>query len=135
MARREVIEQLGPLDEEFDIWFEDVDWCYRMWQAGWRLYCVPKATMTHYGGQSFASWSEERQQIQIHKSMLRFFHKHHGSHRAALVKWIVISDRIVLTLLDVLIGRIIDFFTGKHVEDRLRRRKALVRSLVDQRPG
>ena len=33
LARRSAIERVGPMDERFFLYFEDVDWCYRMWQA------------------------------------------------------------------------------------------------------
>ncbi|MER3457620.1 MAG: glycosyltransferase family 2 protein, partial [Chloroflexota bacterium] len=43
MARREVFEQIGGLDERFFMYSEEVDWCYRARQAGWRIYYVPQA--------------------------------------------------------------------------------------------
>lgn len=130
MTRREVIERIGLLDEDFTFWYEDVDWCYRMRNRGWELYFLPQATMTHFGGQSFAHWSESQQQVQLHKSMLKFFIKHRGFAIARLVKWIVIIDRVLLTALDFLIGPAIDLLTGKDVKMRLERRKALIEWLM-----
>ncbi|MBI3958806.1 MAG: glycosyltransferase family 2 protein [Chloroflexi bacterium] len=51
-VRREVIEQIGGLDENFFLYFEDVDWCRRMRLAGWRVVYNPRVQVVHLGGQS-----------------------------------------------------------------------------------
>ncbi len=51
-VRREAIEQVGLLDEGYHMYVEEVDWSKRIVSAGWRAYCVPEATVTHFGGQS-----------------------------------------------------------------------------------
>ncbi|MBN3523797.1 glycosyltransferase family 2 protein [Paenibacillus apiarius] len=48
MVRREAIEQVGMLDEDFFMYGEDVDWCYRIKQAGWVNYYYPKTKIVHY---------------------------------------------------------------------------------------
>jgi GT2 family glycosyltransferase len=48
LVRREAVEEVGPADERFFLYFEDVDWCYRMHQHGWRVTYVPTATLTHH---------------------------------------------------------------------------------------
>jgi hypothetical protein len=48
MVRREAVDEVGPADERFFLYFEDVDWCYRMHQHGWRVAYVPSAVMTHH---------------------------------------------------------------------------------------
>ncbi|MCM3338831.1 glycosyltransferase family 2 protein [Paenibacillus sp. MER TA 81-3] len=48
MVRREAIEQVGMLDEDFFMYGEDVDWCYRIKQAGWVNYYYPKSKIVHY---------------------------------------------------------------------------------------
>jgi N-acetylglucosaminyl-diphospho-decaprenol L-rhamnosyltransferase len=52
MVRREVIEQVGPLSEEWFMYAEDMEWCRRMQQAGWMLYHVPEAVIEHLLGAS-----------------------------------------------------------------------------------
>jgi len=47
MVRRETIEKIGMMDERFFLYFEDVDWCYRMKQHGWKVFYVPESTMIH----------------------------------------------------------------------------------------
>lgn len=50
--RREVYEQVGGLDEQFFMYGEDLDWCYRIQQAGWKVYYVPTTQIIHYKGES-----------------------------------------------------------------------------------
>jgi N-acetylglucosaminyl-diphospho-decaprenol L-rhamnosyltransferase len=47
MARRSAIQTVGFLDERYFLYWEDLDWCYRMRQAGWRIYRVPEARAVH----------------------------------------------------------------------------------------
>ena len=48
LVRRETIEDIGPLDEGFFLYVEDIDWAYRMHQAGWEVYYVPLAKIIHH---------------------------------------------------------------------------------------
>lgn len=52
MLRREVYQQVGGLDEEFFMYGEDLDWCFRIQQAGWKIYYVPSTKIIHYKGES-----------------------------------------------------------------------------------
>lgn len=52
MTRAEVLEGVGLLDERFPMFFSDVDWCRRVWQAGWRIVFVPEAKVVHRKGAS-----------------------------------------------------------------------------------
>ncbi len=75
MVRREVIEQVGDLDERFYMYCEDVDWCKRAHLAGWRVVYFPMTTVTHRIGAA-----SDRIPIEMirqhHKSMLRYWLKH-----------------------------------------------------------
>jgi len=51
-VRREVYEQVGGLDEEYFMYGEDLDWCYRFKQAGWKVYYVSETRIIHYKGES-----------------------------------------------------------------------------------
>ncbi|WP_268624009.1 glycosyltransferase family 2 protein [Paenibacillus alvei] len=48
MVRHKVIDQVGMLDEDFFMYGEDVDWCYRIKQAGWVNYYYPRTQIVHY---------------------------------------------------------------------------------------
>jgi len=47
-VKRALIEQIGLLDERYPMAYEDVDWCLRAWQAGWRVIYFPAATLIHH---------------------------------------------------------------------------------------
>ena len=50
LVPRRVIDQVGGLDEEFFLFWEDADWCRRISDAGYRIWCVPAATIVHHEG-------------------------------------------------------------------------------------
>lgn len=50
--RREMFDTVGLLDESFFMYGEDLDWCFRMWEKGWKIYYVPTTQIIHYKGES-----------------------------------------------------------------------------------
>lgn len=88
MARREAIEQVGPLDEGFFMYSEELDWCRRFREAGWRVVYLPTARVIHYGGKSSEQVLPARH-IHFQRSKIRYFRKYHGA-VAAGVLWAVI---------------------------------------------
>jgi N-acetylglucosaminyl-diphospho-decaprenol L-rhamnosyltransferase len=75
LLRRTVIDEVGLLDPDYFIWFEDVDWCYRMRRAGHTLYALPSLKALHAGGASFENWSVDRRLWQFFRSYFRFLCK------------------------------------------------------------
>jgi GT2 family glycosyltransferase/lipopolysaccharide/colanic/teichoic acid biosynthesis glycosyltransferase len=51
-VRREAYGQAGGLDEEYFMYGEDLDWCYRVKKAGWKVYYVSETRIIHYKGES-----------------------------------------------------------------------------------
>lgn len=76
MVRREVIDQVGLLDERFFMYFEDTDWCYRIQKAGWINYYYPKTKVTHIKRGSSRGMSY-RITYEFHRSMKMFYDKHY----------------------------------------------------------
>ncbi|MFO7947040.1 MAG: glycosyltransferase family 2 protein [Armatimonadota bacterium] len=76
LIRSDVFDEIGLFDERFPIFFNDVDFCRRMWDAGWEIWFTPEAQMRHEGG---ASTRQVRRKmiIESHKSLLRYYHKHY----------------------------------------------------------
>jgi N-acetylglucosaminyl-diphospho-decaprenol L-rhamnosyltransferase len=81
MARREAIEQVGFLDEGFFMYSEELDWCRRFREAGWRVVYLPTAQITHHEGKSSEQVLPARH-IHFQTSKVRYFCKYHG-HLAA----------------------------------------------------
>lgn len=79
LVRREVLETVGSLDERFMIYYNDVDWCYRIHQAGWQIYFVHDSEIMHHQGMTTRS---ENRQMQLGAEMTRnvfdYYAKHFG---------------------------------------------------------
>lgn len=77
MTRREVLERVGLLDEAFFMYAEDVDWCYRIKQAGWTVVYFPEAKIMHHY-ESSARKAPFRMNVERHRSMWHFYKKHYS---------------------------------------------------------
>jgi N-acetylglucosaminyl-diphospho-decaprenol L-rhamnosyltransferase len=98
LLRRAALEAVGPLDERFFLYFEEVDLCWRLWQAGWRVLFVANATVTHVGGVS----SRADRPTALHhryRSLFTFYRKHYPRWQLPILKGavqIAILARVVL---------------------------------------
>lgn len=54
LVRRDAVADAGPMDEAFFLYYEDIEWCHRMRDHGWRVLLEPAATVTHHLGSSAA---------------------------------------------------------------------------------
>ena len=77
MLRREVYDEIGGLDESYFMYGEDLDWCYRTQQAGWKLYYVHSTKIVHYGGESTKRSSIDAT-AEFYKAMQVFARKNLG---------------------------------------------------------
>jgi GT2 family glycosyltransferase len=75
VARHEVVEQIGLLDEQFFMYYDEVDWCYRMKAAGWRVFYVPEAQVVHHVAASAKQVGFEAYR-RLFESQYRYFRKH-----------------------------------------------------------
>jgi len=85
LVRREVIQQVGALDEGFFMYSEEMDWCRRIRQAGWKVMYLPEAQVIHYGGKSSDQVAAQRH-IYFQTSKVRYFRKHHGALTAGVLR-------------------------------------------------
>lgn len=85
IARREAIDEVGVLDENIFMYFEDDDWCYRMKQGGWKVYFVPQAQAVHLFGKSMER-VRHRISVQSVASKYYFYQKHYGKARLKMLK-------------------------------------------------
>ncbi|MBF8248232.1 MAG: glycosyl transferase family 2, partial [Bacteroidetes bacterium] len=98
MLPREVLEKVGGLDEEFFMYGEDLDWCYRIQQSGWKIFYVPLTQIIHYKGESTRRSSIDEIQT-FYDAMHRFVKKHFGG--SSFLR-IILRAGIMLTLLGAL---------------------------------
>jgi len=75
LVRRAAIAEVGPMDERFFLYFEDVDWCYRMHAAGWKVYYCPDAKLVHHYRRQSAQPRSARAKRAHLESWLRFSEK------------------------------------------------------------
>ena len=103
MIRRQAWEDLGGFDENFyPVWFEDVDFCYRLKQAGWQIRYTPQTKAIHSGGHSVNKLSWRCKQMHWYGSLLKYAKKHwsgRGERRVALALLLVAIPRGVFGML------------------------------------
>jgi hypothetical protein len=80
LVRRQVMDKVGLLDEGFFMLFEEVDWCYRIIQAGYEIWFTPVAKVIHHYGQSIKQ-VKVRMILSSHRGLYRFWHKHYQKGR------------------------------------------------------
>ncbi|MCX6762753.1 MAG: glycosyltransferase family 2 protein [Candidatus Moranbacteria bacterium] len=86
MIRRDVFEKMKGFDENFFMYFEDVDLCLRAKKRGSKIMVIPSALVFHESGRSFASEREKKKHYYISQDY--YFRKHFGPVSASLVKLI-----------------------------------------------
>jgi GT2 family glycosyltransferase len=75
LCRTEAVRQVGLLDEGYWLYMEDLDWCHRFWDAGWKVFYEPAGTALHVKGGSSAGRRAPRQEIAFHRGMGRFYRR------------------------------------------------------------
>ncbi len=92
LVRREAIDKVGLMDEDYFFLYEETDWCYRFSKAGWKTIFWPGAKIIHVdGGRQSRKQANLKIMVQSQKSMLIFFRKHYS-----LIEYL--SARLLLTI-------------------------------------
>lgn len=79
IIRRELLDMIGPMDEGFFLYFEEVDYCRRGKLAGWSVWYVPESRVQHIEGAATGIRTSRRRPAYWYDSRRRFFTKHYGS--------------------------------------------------------
>jgi N-acetylglucosaminyl-diphospho-decaprenol L-rhamnosyltransferase len=88
LVRAEVICQVGLMDEGFHMYGEEIDWAWRIKEAGWKIFCVPQAEIVHHGGQSTQQVRPEMT-VALWTSRLRLYRKHYPAWKLTAARWLV----------------------------------------------
>lgn len=88
--RREALDEVGLLDEDYFIYSEEFDLCRRLRRAGWAILWVPQATVLHHGGQSTRQNAAEMF-LRLHQGKVLYFRKARGAWTARAYKGILLS--------------------------------------------
>jgi N-acetylglucosaminyl-diphospho-decaprenol L-rhamnosyltransferase len=91
MARREAIAEVGPMDEAFFLYSEEVDWCYRFHQSGWDVRHLASMTVIHHAGR------RDRGDLmaQLAHSRKLFSQKHFSARRSLLIRGALCLGHVV----------------------------------------
>jgi GT2 family glycosyltransferase len=95
--------QVGLLDENFFFYWEDGDWCRRFKEHSWQVWCEPCARVIHYEHKS-SDHQSVRLVIEFHRSVYRYYCKHHARGARAPLRIIAASGLIARAGL-ILLGR------------------------------
>jgi len=88
--RRAALDEVGLFDESFPLYFNDVDLCYRLRRAGWRIVFEPRAKVLHHHGRS--TWQVRPGAIiESHRSLIRFYRKHYRGRVGWMGYWAAIA--------------------------------------------
>jgi GT2 family glycosyltransferase len=113
MVRRAVLEQVGPMDEDYFLYFEETDYCAHAAEAGFESWTVPASRVVHIGGQATGVTGEARAQKPRPRywfaSRARFFLYQHG------LIWTHVAN--AMWLAGYPIGRLIAAVRGKRSDD------------------
>ena len=90
MIRREVWRQVGPLDEGFFMYFEELDWCRRCRAAGWEIHYLPAAQTIHHEGKSSEQIVAART-IRFQCSKIRYSRKYYGAGWAWIIRLFLLA--------------------------------------------
>ncbi len=75
LCRAAAVREVGLLDEGYWLYMEDLDWCHRFWDAGWKVFYEPAGVALHVKGGSSASRRAPKQEIAFHRGMGRFYRR------------------------------------------------------------
>ena len=83
LVRKKVIEEIGGLDEDYFMYGEDLDFCFRAKEKGWLVKYLPEFSIIHYGG---ASSAKEFPLLSEYKSTKIFYKKHYSSWQMPILR-------------------------------------------------
>lgn len=92
IVRRIVVEQVGGLDEDYFLFLEETDWCYRMRKAGWKIYHVPQAEVYHFQGKS-VEIKKRNAKVEYYRSRYLFFKRNKGR-----LQWLILLIGLMVRL-------------------------------------
>jgi GT2 family glycosyltransferase len=89
LVRGEAIQQAGLMDESFFMYGEDLDWAYRIRDAGWNIYYNPTVTVLHVKRAS--TRQNPRAQVEFYRAMDIFYHKHFAAQTPRWLHGLIVS--------------------------------------------
>jgi GT2 family glycosyltransferase len=91
LFRGDLLRSLGGFDEQFFYYYEDVDLCRRVWQAGYPIIYTPDVTITHLGGQSTTKRFPLSFELDKQITRYRYYHKYYGRSGARQCRLVLLT--------------------------------------------
>jgi GT2 family glycosyltransferase len=124
IIRRDAIEQVGLLDEDYFLFLEETDWCYRMKRVGWKIYHVPQAEIYHFQGKG-VEIEKKKARVEYYRSRYHFFKKNRGG-----LQWFILLIGLMIRLWTELIFMTIACFFSFYTIKRWRRKLSIYAHLM-----
>jgi hypothetical protein len=103
LIRREIFSTVGGLDEAFYMYSEELDWCRRIKDAGWRVVYLPTAQVLHHVGKS-SEQAVTARHINFQRAKLRYFRKYYGAAATAVIRLVLLLNYVWQLLLEGIKG-------------------------------
>jgi GT2 family glycosyltransferase len=84
LIRREALDQVGLLDEQYFIYGDEADLQYRLQKAGWQVIYLPEAFTIHFGGRSMNRWKRRKM---VYRGKMLFYQKNYSHFRTFLLRF------------------------------------------------
>ena len=125
LISRTALDKVGMLDEDYFMYHEDEDWCYRARQAGFKIYFIPDGQVIHHKGKHWEVW-DPRILVENRKGLMLFFRKHYSGF--ALLELKVFT--VLVLSLELLYTVILSMLDSKASEKANRRARVAYETLV-----
>jgi GT2 family glycosyltransferase len=124
MVKKELLEQIGNMDEKLFFYFEETDLCYRVKQAGFKVYFTPDGEITHIGRASSALLGSHKVHAMFFKSMFHYFRKTKGKVKTFLFSCLFKPGVCLYMLCEMILGfcSVVVFWCLRRNVAKIRRR-------------
>jgi len=102
VIRREVIDQIGYLDEVYFAYQEDTDFCFRAGKAGWKIFYYPRGVITHFGGEGGSTFQPYQGIYQWHRSYFIYYNRNLAKEYSFLVNGVMYAGMLFKLLISLL---------------------------------
>lgn len=100
LVRRTALDAVGPLDEDYWLYMEDLDWCWRFWAEGWPVLYWPDVAIVHIKGGSSGKRRSWNTNYHFHRGMWLFYRKHVARSRSPAMNamvWAGVWSKLALS--------------------------------------
>ena len=107
LCRTAAVQEVGLLDEGYWLYMEDLDWCHRFWDAGWKVFYEPAGVALHVKGASSGARRRPRQEVAFHRGMARFYRRFDAPQHNPLLNaavYAAVAAKLVASLIVTRLG-------------------------------